>query len=223
MLKIGAESIVRWYFETMKKHFYETQRESDPISEKAAAVAEVMAERSYMTKEFLKALAHAVAANEEAQRRFRTAVVIRLSRIETTVKMIHGAQIVESQRWEPRFEEKIRERAEASEEYISQKSDELGLAMVKYIYGEPEALDPQPKTRRKRSDSLSTRSEKRSTTRGDCAEMPGEVVEFANGVFGALPALRARGSGRVSFMNSMSPPQRADIRLKLTRHRCQFG
>jgi hypothetical protein len=46
-------------------------------------IAEATAERVRLGGEVLNALAHTVAANEEAQRRFRTAVLIRLSRIDT--------------------------------------------------------------------------------------------------------------------------------------------
>lgn len=108
----------------------------------AATVAKTMAERSTGTKDVLLALAHAVAANETAQRRFRNAVLIRLSTIETTVKMIHGAQIAESHGSKPGFEEKIHRYAEEADEYISKRSHDLGLKMIEYIYGEP--LQPGP-------------------------------------------------------------------------------
>jgi hypothetical protein len=128
------------------------RRSSDPITNMAATVAEVTAERIRMNKELLQELAFAVAANERAQRRFRTAVLIRLSRIETIAQMVHGAQIVETHHSKPGFEEKVSEHAKDAEEFISQHSDELGLKMVKYVYDEPEAAcRTERKTGRKRS------------------------------------------------------------------------
>ena len=59
-------------------------------------LAETIAERAKMNLDLLQRLALAVAANEKAQRRFRTAMLIRVSRIETTVQMIYGAQIVQA-------------------------------------------------------------------------------------------------------------------------------
>jgi|SRR6266853_331213 len=135
----------------MKKHFSEKRRLSDPVTNMAATVAEVTAERMRMNKDLLQELALAVAANERAQRRFRTAVLIRLSRIETMVQMIHGAQIVEAHHSEPCFEDKVSEHTKDAEEYISQHSNELGLKMVEYVYDEREAAGAQRNTRRKQS------------------------------------------------------------------------
>jgi len=115
----------------------------------AATVAEVMAERTWMNKELLQQLALAVAANERAQRRFRNAVLIRLSRIETIVQMIHGVQIVETHQSRPSFEDKVNEYAKDADAYISRHSEELGLKMVKYVYDEPEAPVARGKARRK--------------------------------------------------------------------------
>jgi len=52
-----------------------------------------MAEWSRMNHELPPQLDWAVGAIEAAQRKFRTAVLIRLSRIETMVSMVRGAQI----------------------------------------------------------------------------------------------------------------------------------
>jgi hypothetical protein len=48
--------------------------------------------------------------------------------------------------------ERIDERAAAGEEFISQKSDKLGLKMVRYIYGESEGQGARRDRRRKWSD-----------------------------------------------------------------------
>ena len=62
-------------------------------------MAEATAERVRLGGDILIALAHAVAANEKTQRRFRTAVLIRLSKIETMLTEVQGAQLV--QLWPP--------------------------------------------------------------------------------------------------------------------------
>ena len=118
----------------------------------ATTLAEAVAERSRMNKELLIALAMAMGANERAQQRFRIAVLMRLSRVETMLQMIHGAQIVEAHGSKPGFEEKTREHAKDAEEFISQKSHELGLAMVKYIYAESDEPSARRGRRQKWSD-----------------------------------------------------------------------
>jgi hypothetical protein len=140
-----------WYSLVMKRHRKSTGLSEDPITDMAATVAKGMAERTRMIHELLPQLALAVAANERAQRRFRTAVLIRLSRIDTMLQMIHGAQIVEAHRSEPCFDDKINQHTKDAEDYISQHSKELGLKMVKYVYDEPEAPGVRGKARRKRS------------------------------------------------------------------------
>ena len=101
-------------------------------------MAEATAERVCLGGDILIALAHAVAANEETQRRFRAAVSIRLSKIETMLTEVQGAQLV--QLWPPRkvSDEQRGKYLQEVEQRISKASDELGLKMVKYIYGEPE-------------------------------------------------------------------------------------
>ena len=91
-----------------------------------------------------------MAESERVQHRFRSAVLVRLARLETMAQMIHGAQIVDGHLSQPGAEEKINEHTKDAEEYIAQKSNELGLAMVKFIYGNS-VSDTQPKTRTKRA------------------------------------------------------------------------
>lgn len=91
-----------------------------------------------MNDELLNQLMSTMAANEEAQRKFRAAVLIRLSRIETIVSMVHGAQITEPFLQKSQSQEKIDKKVEEAEAFIVQKSDELGMAMVNFIYGESE-------------------------------------------------------------------------------------
>jgi hypothetical protein len=132
-----------------------SKHRSTQLSEPITGIAEATAERMRLGLEILQALAHAVATIEETQQRFRTAVFIRLSRIETMVQMIQAGQIVGAHLSEPGSDKKIRNHAENAQEYVSRHSHELGLKMVKYVCGGLEALDPQPKARRKRPGGLS--------------------------------------------------------------------
>jgi hypothetical protein len=92
-----------------------------------------------LSGEILKALAEAVAQNEKTQQKFRMAVLVRLAKIETIVQMIHGAVIVLGRKHGNFiYGDEVEKDAKAAGEFISQKSEELGLAMVKYIYDEPE-------------------------------------------------------------------------------------
>lgn len=72
-------------------------------------IAEATAERVRLGGEILQALAHAVAANEKVQRRFRSAVLAKLSRIMTIAEMTYAAQIGALWHNEPRGEEKLME------------------------------------------------------------------------------------------------------------------
>jgi hypothetical protein len=53
---------------------------------------------------------------------------------------------------EPGSEEKMRKHAKDTEKYISQHSNELGLKMVKYIYGDPEKSVARRSKRQNQSD-----------------------------------------------------------------------
>jgi len=115
-------------------------------------IAEATAERVRLSGELLQALAHAIAANEKVQRKFRIAVLMRLSRIETIANLTYVAEMGGQRRNEPCFEEKLRDDAKHAEEFISQQTDHMVLPMIKYIYGETELPAPKPKARAKWSD-----------------------------------------------------------------------
>lgn len=131
----------------MKKLRSKTEKPADPVTK----MAKDMSERSRGNMDVLTALFHAVTANQMVQQRFRNAVLARLSKIETIVQIIHGAQIVDTHTSEPRFEEKLRAHAEAAENYISQLSDDLVLKMVHYIYGEEQGSHTGGETRLEQS------------------------------------------------------------------------
>ena len=109
-----------------------------------------MAERSRMNRDLLIALANAVAANEKAQRRFRNAVLVRLSKIDTMLTEVQGAQLV--QFWPPGkvSDEQRAKYLQEVEQRMSKASNKMGLKMVNYIYGESEQPE-EPGARRGRS------------------------------------------------------------------------
>ena len=143
----GAEGGLFCYLPEMKRHRTGT-RSANPIFN----MQEAMAERTRMNQELLISLAHAFAGIEKTQRKFRNAVVIRLSRIETMVQMIHGAQIAEAHLSKRDCEEKMNEHAEAADAYISEHSRQMSLKMVRYVYGTSDEVDMPRDRRRKWSD-----------------------------------------------------------------------
>jgi hypothetical protein len=128
-------------------------------------IAEATAERVRLGGELLQALAHAVARNEKTQQRFRTAVLMKLSRIEAMAQLTYVAQVGEPLRNRPYYEEKLKEEAIHAEEFISQNSEKVCLQMMKYIYEEPEAPSVRGKRGRKRKwPAFSGDSDKSSTS-----------------------------------------------------------
>jgi hypothetical protein len=129
----------------MKKRRSNQQQAKDSI----AKIAKDLAQRLRVHEQLLTALANAVAANEKVQRRFWNVVLVKLARIEATVQMIHGAQIVEAHCKNPAHAEKMRETASQSEAFIAQRSHENGLKAIEYIYDERDVASVGRKTRRK--------------------------------------------------------------------------
>src|SRR5262245_30109425 len=113
----------------MKRH-HTTRR---PNGTTTTSLADTIAERTRMNLELLQQLALTVAENERAQRRFRNAVSISVSRIETMVQVIHGAQIVELHKFLD--SDKLQKHTADADEFISQGSRKMGLTLIKYIYG----------------------------------------------------------------------------------------
>lgn len=118
----------------------------------AATVAQRMADRTLMNSDLLRELVVAVAAYERVQRRFRETVMVRLSRIETLVEMIHGAQLFEAHRSADASDEKLREAAKHSDTFILEKSKQLSLAAMNYIYADSEPSTQGRRTPRKQSE-----------------------------------------------------------------------
>lgn len=140
------------YFAPMRRHESELGPSSDPITKLAVDLAESAAERSRMNKDLLIALAHAVGAIEEKQQRFRNAVFIRLSKVETTLTEIQGAQLASI--WPPGqvSDDERTKRIKEVEERMEKASKELGIKMVRYLHGESEQPVRRHDGRRKWSD-----------------------------------------------------------------------
>ena len=115
-------------------------------------IAEATAERVRLSGEILQALARAVAANQKAQRKFRTTVLIMLSRIEAIANMTYVAQMRAPYHNQPYFHDKLMEEAKHAEQFVSQQTDKTVPQIIKYIYDDAEKLLPKSKTRRKWSD-----------------------------------------------------------------------
>ena len=114
----------------MKIHRPKTSVELGIVME----IVKTTAERVRLTGDLLKELSNAWLENEKVQRRFRVAVLQRLTKIELTATMIQSAQIVQGQGTKPGYEERIAEEVKAVDEFISQKTDEMGRKMANYLY-----------------------------------------------------------------------------------------
>jgi len=107
------------------------------------------AELERLHRDLVLKLAVAVGTNEKVQRKFRNAVLIRLSKIETMLTEIQGAQLVDF--WPP-GEVTDEQRAvylKEVEDRVSRLSGQLGMKMVRYIYGEDEVPEIPRDRRRK--------------------------------------------------------------------------
>jgi hypothetical protein len=112
-------------------------------------IIETIAERTRMTFDLQAGLIQWLDANEKTQRKFRAAVLIRLSKIETMLTEVQGCQLV--QYWPPgRVSDEQRDKyLQEVEERLSVASNQLGLKMVRYIYGETEMPEIRHDRRRK--------------------------------------------------------------------------
>lgn len=87
-----------------------------------------------------------LAANENAQRKFRTAVLGNLAEIHCYLEMIHGAQIVEARGFKPGYEELIQEHAKNAEKFVHQTGEANLRQILSFIYRE----EPRPEAPRDR-------------------------------------------------------------------------
>lgn len=89
------------------------------------------------------------AENEKRQRRYRYAVIHRLTQMEAAISLILVEQQAHVQRRHSYFnDDKLREQAKAAEEFISKQSHQQGMNIITYIYGEDPAPEPRHDRRR---------------------------------------------------------------------------
>jgi hypothetical protein len=97
-----------------------------------------IAELSKMNFNLLTKLVPWLDANEKTQRKFRTAVLIRLAKIETMLTEVQGCQLAEkAQTWPLKNlnEEQLDKYFQEVEERVSKGGEQLLQKMVRYIYG----------------------------------------------------------------------------------------
>ena len=93
-----------------------------------------------------------LAANEKIGRKFRNAVLVRLSNIESMLTEVQGCQLAQYSKTWPLKSLTDKEKANYFKELnerIVLRSETLGAASVKYIYGEDKA--PEIRSDRRRS------------------------------------------------------------------------
>jgi regulator of replication initiation timing len=121
-----------WYLPSMRT----TTTTHRVLSKSEIETLKVMADKTHMMFQLLPQLVNWLHAKDEQQRKFRSAVIGLLAKIESQVTMIHGAQIAEPHLRGRFDEEKMTKHVKETEEYISQQSQTLGLDMLKCIYKE---------------------------------------------------------------------------------------
>jgi hypothetical protein len=145
LLRAVTQGTASGMIEIMRKY----RSELDMIGEALRAIAE----RQRLNGELLIAIAHAIGTNEKRGSRFQMALIRSVSRIQTTTEIIHAAQLVEADTRKPIDRADLESRAKDSEKFIAQKSEELGMRTVKFVYKEARnASDPRPDKRRKWSN-----------------------------------------------------------------------
>jgi hypothetical protein len=137
-----ADSPQLWYSPGMGRH-----RKSITSSPE---IIETIAERTKMTFDLHTRLIQFLAANEKAQRKFRTAVLIRLAQIETMLTEVQGCQLADY--WPPtaRITDEQRDQYLKEVESRTSASSECLLSkMVRYIYGDDPILEVRHDRRKK--------------------------------------------------------------------------
>lgn len=137
-----AEILKVWYWPGMRRNF-KSITTSPEIIKKIAAHTE--ANFNLLTK-----LMPWLDANELVQRRFRYAVINKLTRIEAAIALVLVGQQAQMQakRMEY-FADKLEEDAKAADEFISKQSEAAGLNMIRYIHEESQSPEVCPDRRRK--------------------------------------------------------------------------
>ncbi len=91
-----------------------------------------------------------VAENEKRQDKYKFAVVHRLTRMEAAISLLLVAQQAQTQSKPPWFQQdKLGEHARRAEEWIASQSEQVGMKIIRYIYGRDQAPEPSYDRRRK--------------------------------------------------------------------------
>lgn len=87
--------------------------------------------------------------NEKRQRKFMNCVLMRLAKAETMVTQIQGCQLADF--WEPSkvTDDKRCEYLKDLQARMALDSEQMGLKMIRYIYGEDPAPEPRHDRRRR--------------------------------------------------------------------------
>jgi hypothetical protein len=107
------------------------------------------AELDRIHRELVISLAMAMGATEHVQRKFRNCVLIRLSKIETMLTDVLGCQLAQCWSEGKVSDEKRTQYVREVEERSAIASEQLGLKMIRYIYGETEVTEARHDRRRK--------------------------------------------------------------------------
>ncbi len=98
----------------------------------------------------LTKLIHWLDGHEKQHTRFRMAMIQKMTRMETAVSLILVGQEAQRQSSPPWFQrDKLEEEMSRTEEFIAKQSEEAGMKMIRYIYGEKQAPEPRRDRRRK--------------------------------------------------------------------------
>jgi len=139
--KEGAEVEWFWYRPGMRRKYQTTTNSPDATTNMAALTK---ANFNLLTK-----LIPWLDANERIQRKFRFAVIHKLTRIEAAVSMLLVGQQVQMQRRHEYYADKLEEDARSAEEFISRQSEVAGLRIIQYIHTESQPPDVRHDRRRK--------------------------------------------------------------------------
>jgi len=114
----------------MTRHYKPRQKPKDPVAN--------LTELANMDLNLLTKLVHRWADAEKKQQRFRTCVLIRLSKIEAMLTQSLGCQLAQYWPARPPMTDELRNKySKEVEEKIAIESQTLGLKMVRYVHEEP--------------------------------------------------------------------------------------
>jgi len=91
-----------------------------------------------------------LAGHEKQHTKYRVAMINRLTRVEAAISLILVGQEAQTQSKPPWYQpDKLHEGARQAEEFIARQSDQVGMKMIRYIYGKDQAPEPRHDRRRR--------------------------------------------------------------------------